>query len=115
MGLNVRGLGNIQDSQLSDTGKLESFEVSFDTPQDLATLQPNSFVLFSVAFTGLAPGFSSLGLSVLSMGDEGGNPLSADIENSAVTVTPVPLPAAGWLLLSGLGTAFGWTRTRRRV
>ncbi len=30
------------------------------------------------------------------------------------TLTPVPLPAAGWLFLSGLAAVFGWTRRRPR-
>jgi hypothetical protein len=113
-GLNVTGAGDIQSSGLNSAGNLETFEVSFDTPHDLATLQPNSFVLFSIVFNGLMSGASSLGLEILGSSDESGNSLSADVQNSALIVTPVPLPAAGWLLLSGLGAAFGRTSLRRR-
>lgn len=114
-GLDVTGLGDLRDSGLSGAGKLETFEVSFDSPQDLATLQSNSFVLFSIGLTGIAPGTSALGLDILSLSDESGNPLAADVQGSSVTVAPVPLPAAGWLLLSGLGSALGLTRSRRAL
>lgn len=113
-GLDVTGFGDLRDSSLS-SGKLDTFEVSFDTAEDLATLQPNSFVLFSFGLTGVAPGSSALGLDVLSLTDESGNPLTADVQASSVTVAPVPLPAAGWLLLSGLGSFLGFGRSRRRL
>jgi hypothetical protein len=111
-GLDVTGLGDIRESNLTGSGKLETFEVSLDSVQDLATLQPNSFVLFSFNLTGIAPGTSALGLETLSLTDESGNPLAAELQGSSVTVAPVPLPAAGWLLLSGLGSLFGLGRSR---
>ena len=112
-GLDVTHAGDSRDSGLNGPGKLETFEVSLDSPHDLAVLQPNTFVLFSLAFSSVAPGASSLGLSILSLTDESGNPLAADIQNSSLAVAPVPLPAAGWLLLSGLGGAFALRRQRR--
>jgi hypothetical protein len=114
-GLNVSGLGDIQSSGVSAPGQLETLEVSFDTAQALAALQPNSFVLFSLAFTGLAPGTSALTLGTLSMSDAGGNPLGADVHDASVNVTPVPLPAAVWLLLSAVGGAYGVTLRHSRA
>jgi hypothetical protein len=114
-GLDVTGLGDLQDSSLSGSGKLETFEVSFDSASDLAALQPNSFVLFSVNLTGIVAGTSALGLDVLSLTDESGHALASDVQGSSVAVAPVPLPAAAWLLLSGLGSALGFTRSRRTL
>ena len=51
-----------------------------------------------------------LGLDILSLTDESGHSLATDTQGAAVTVAPVPLPAAGWLLLSGLGFVLGLAR-----
>jgi hypothetical protein len=109
-GLNVTGQGDIQGSGVTAPGKLETLEVSFDTAKDLAALQPDSFVLFSLTFAGVSSGTSALDLSILSMSDGSGISLGADVHNASVTVTPVPLPAAVWLLLSAVGGALGFRR-----
>ncbi|HEY6924849.1 MAG TPA: VPLPA-CTERM sorting domain-containing protein [Steroidobacteraceae bacterium] len=114
-GLNVTGLGDIQDSRLlpSNPAVVDTAETSLDTAADLAALQPNSFVLFTLSLTGIASGTSALDLSIGSLTDERGNPLAANVQGSSLTVTPVPLPAAVWLLLSGLGSVLGFGRSRR--
>jgi hypothetical protein len=108
-GLDVNGLGDFQDSGLVKDHPeiLDTGENSFDSPADLEAKQPGSFVLFSIALRGIANGTSALTLNLGSLSDENGNALTANLQSSSVTVTPVPLPAAGWLLLSGLGSMFG--------
>jgi hypothetical protein len=43
--------------------------------------------------------------------DNGGNILYNEFDNGTLTVEPVPLPAAAWLLVSGAGL-IGATRRR---
>lgn len=114
-GLDVTGFGDVQASGLLSPGVVDTQETSFDSVADLTALQPNSFVLFTLGLTGTAPGLSALDLGISSLTDEHGNPLAADVQGSSLTVTPapVPLPAAAWLLLSGLGSVLGFGRLRR--
>jgi hypothetical protein len=53
-----------------------------------------------------------LSLSVQALGDQNGNPLGAALQNGSVTVAPVPLPAAAWLLVSGMARLSGFSRKR---
>ena len=116
-GLSVTGVEGIQGSDLG-TGVINPFEVSFEDTVDLNALQADAFTLFTITFNAASAGTSLLSLSVnaLSSADTV-TPLTADVLNGAsVTVTgapAVPLPAAGWLLISGLASTglFG----RRRV
>jgi hypothetical protein len=68
------------------------------------------FTLATLTFNGLAAGVSPLSLSVNALGDQNGNALAASLENGSVTVTPVPVLPAAWLLLSGLGGLAGLAR-----
>jgi hypothetical protein len=107
-GLDVLSLGSLQDVDSGMSGLFNAFELSFDTTADLNTLQPDAFTLFTVTFNAVSAGTSLLGLSVNSLSSAEGTDLAADALNGAsVSVAPVPLPAAAWLLLSGLaGTGF---------
>jgi hypothetical protein len=65
--------------------------------------QPDAFTLSTVSFTGINSGISLLSFSNVILGDDWGNPLSADLETG--TVSPVPEPAT--ILLLGFGLAAG--------
>lgn len=70
--------------------------------------QPDVFRLATVSFTGLTLGTSSLSFSNVILGDDWGDPLSADLETG--TVSPVPEPAT--ILLLGTGpAAVSWSET----
>lgn len=93
-------------------GTVNVFEVSFDFPSDLDTLQSDAFTLFSVKFDAIGPGTSSINLSVNTLGDSIGDPLQADATPGSVTVAAVPEPSTISLLLAGLGLAA--VRLRRK-
>lgn len=114
-GLDVLSLGSIQLWDDVTPGLLNVFELSFDMPEDLYTLQPDAFTLFTLSFDAIGAGVSNLGLTINALGDEFGEALAADVFGSSVTVAPVPLPAAGWLLLSGIAALAGFGRRRAAV
>jgi hypothetical protein len=103
----------MQDTSASVPGLANVFELSFDSVADLNQLQPGMFSLFTLFFHADALGTSALTLGINALGDANGNALSANLVNGSVDVTqvtPVPLPAAGWLLVSGLAAAAGLRR-----
>ena len=113
-GLDVTGFGSITDHGLTSAGVLDVFEASLDETADLNALQGDAFTLFTITFNALQAGVSNLGLTLQSASTaEAANLLADSIGTSAVQVAPVPLPAAAWLLLSGLTGAFAIGRRRR--
>ena len=111
-GLDVLGLGSIQELDSGTPGKVNVFELSLDSEADLNQLQNDTFKLFTLTFNAAAAGSTALGLTVNALGDAAGNSLDATLQNASVAVAPVPLPPAVLLLLSGL-CALALTHTRR--
>jgi hypothetical protein len=105
--LDVQGLGAV--SQVTPgTGTVELFEVSLDTVSDLNALQAGAFVLATLTFSAVGEGTSAVTVSpgATGLGDADGAPLTADLVQGSVTVTPraVPSPGIGLLLALGLLT-----------
>lgn len=99
--LDLFGLGSFFTHDDTTPGMVNLFELSFDLPDDLDTLQVGSFTLASLTFDSLTTGTSPLNVSINALGDSWGDPLVLDtLNNGSVTVTPEP---STWLLLfSGL-------------
>ena len=69
------------------------------------------FTIATVTFTSIGFGISPLDILSTSQFFSATTRLAPILANASIQVTPVPLPAAGWLLLSGL---VGITRVRYR-
>jgi hypothetical protein len=111
--LDVLGLGSFAIATIG-VSSISFFELSFDLPADLDSLQAGSFVIGSVTFESLSAGVTALSLSVDSIGDALGDPLLADpVVGSSVTV--IPEPSTILLLLGGVVAlaANGRRRSRR--
>lgn len=94
-------------------GVVNLFELSFDTEADLNALQAGAFTLATLTFAPLAPGTSTLAVSVNALGDAAGVPLGATLVDSSVAVD-VAVPEPGGLVLVGAGLgALAISRRRR--
>jgi hypothetical protein len=117
-GLNVTGVPSLIQDYAVGSGSVNAYESSFEDTNDLNGLQPGAFTLFTITFNAAQVGASLLSLGVNALGNAAGTgSLAADVVNGAsiaVTGAPaVPLPAAGWLLLTGLAGVGSLVRRRR--
>ena len=76
-------------------------------------MQPATFTLVTLTFSGLAAGQTALTFSDVTLGDKWGAPLAADIGSTLIDVTAVPEPGTPAMLLAGLGLL--GLMARRRV
>ncbi len=101
--LDLGGFGTIT-SVIDAPGLVTLFELSFDLPDDLDSLQADSFILAILRFTATGAGFSPLGITVAALGDATGDSIPSELAGGGIEVTgrSVPEPAVLVLLLSGL-------------
>jgi hypothetical protein len=106
--LDLFGFGS-DTSTIPGTGVVNLFELSFDSPPDLDTMQPGSFQLARLTFNTIGQGNSMLGIDINSLGDALGDPLVAITETGNINV--VPVPSALLLMGSGLTILIGMRRS----
>jgi hypothetical protein len=109
--LDLFGLGSQTSATPVAAGSYNVYELSFDAPSDLNTLQADAFGLFSVSFRALAAGEATISLGVNDLSDADGVSLPVTTASNA-QVSVVPLPGAAWLLLSGCGALTAAARRR---
>lgn len=110
--LDIFGLGDEQSVSTPTSGVVRAYEISLETSEDLTAFQATGFTLASFYFYAIGGGTSPLAISSNSLSDAFGSDLAADIVSGGVTVAPVPLPAAGWLLGWALLGYVGLARKR---
>jgi hypothetical protein len=109
--LDLWGLGSWTEVA-PGVGMVNLYELSFDLPMDLDTLQIGDFTLATLTFDTLALGTSSLDISVWSLGDAYAVPPTLDLVESG-SINVVPEPATMLLFGSGLA-GLGFLRRRRK-
>lgn len=112
--LDLLGLGDIRDVT-PGVGRVNLFQMSLDSIDDLNTLQADSFVMATMGFTVLGAGLSPLTLIVNPGGlaDAFGDPL--DVELVPGSVGMVPEPANSVLMALGIGLLALTVARRRRL
>ncbi len=92
-------------------GSVNVYELSFDFPEDLDTLQAGSFTLATLAFDTLAVGTSTIDVTFITLGDALGDPIP--LQTIGGSVSPIPEPSSSILFgIGGLVVAGG---IRRRL
>jgi len=108
--LDLLDLGNDSSALVKDVGLLNITEYSYDEVVDLDLFQADSFTLATLSFDVLRSGSSLLSFVAYDLGDTDldensvGNLLTASLNTG--TVSTVPVPAAFWLMASGLGLLY---------
>lgn len=102
------GVSSLTETEEPSFGLVNIFELSFNSVDELDDSQADSFTLATLTFNTIATGTSPLGLSINALGDALGDPLTAEIGNSFVSVSsqPVTVPEPSFTLV-GFGLTMG--------
>ena len=107
--LDLLELGSISSSNVASQGVINLFELSIDNPADLDTLQPGAFSLATLSFNAVDIGTSPLEITVLELGDAIGDPITASLRNTSVSVIvpesstmPYALVCIGFIAIVGI-------------
>lgn len=112
--LGDEGSGESLTGFSASTGSVNLFALSFLTALELNALQPSSFTLATLSFKALASGANTFTFptSTVILGDGIGDPLTATLGSSILTVNPitpppteVPEPASVFLVGIGIAVA----------
>lgn len=110
--LDLFGLGSLFFYDDFISGQVDLFEISFDSPVDLDTLQAPDFVLARITFDVIGVGHTLLSLSNVVLSDSGGlAAIPVDLIDGEVTA--VPEPAAFALAAFGIVAFYACGRRRR--
>ena len=113
--LDLSGSGSVT-AVTPGAGTVNLFALSFDSPEDLNTLQAGSFTLATLELRAIGVGLGQLDVSVLELGDALGDPLAATVLAASVDVdaASIPEPASLWLALAGAAALHSRRRWHRR-
>ncbi|MCI0541908.1 MAG: cohesin domain-containing protein [Verrucomicrobiales bacterium] len=99
---------SLQFSDLTSPGTVRLHELSFHNPDELNTLQPGSFTLALLSFSGLSGGISAVDFSLADLSGESGESL-LDFSTTAASIQVTPavsvpeISSTGCLLVMGVG------------
>lgn len=110
--LDLFGFGSVI-SELPFAGGVNLFELSFDLPNDLDTLQAPAFTLATLTFDTIAPGLGTVVPSFVSLSDGLGDALDTEVRPTTLAIVErqIPEPTTMGLLLLGLA-GVGISRSR---
>ena len=97
---------------LSTSGVVDLFEVSFLFDFELDALQPASFTLATLSFEAIGLGMSTLDFTQVILGDSFAQPIDTTVTGGSVSV---PLPPTLWLFGSSLLALVGFSKRKAQV
>jgi hypothetical protein len=110
--LDLFNLGSLFFYDETITGQVDLFEISFDSPTDLDSLQAPAFILARIVFDVIGVGRTALSLGNVILADSLGiAAIPVDLVDSEVNA--VPEPAAIALVAFGFAAFYAYGRKRR--